>query len=222
MRERQKSMDSLLLAETLASRLCHDLSGEVNALAGAVEELRDSATPDRDVIDLANDACEALVRRLRLARAAWGGLGGPMGMDEWRSLVDFMPRRGVTLELDGVSEAGFFAPAAARLTLNVLLLATESLPAGGVVEVSGQPERDLLVRIRGPRAAWPVGLAGMMADPAEAVDHLRRIDGIAAARTLQASLTVLIAHATGQRISFLLGPQPEDAPPLLVALVPVP
>ncbi len=222
MRGRQKSVDALFLAETLASRLCHDLSGEVNALAGAVEEMRDSACPDRDAIELANDACEALVRRLRLARAAWGGLGGPMGMEEWRTIVDFMPRRGVTLALDGVSEAGFFAPAAARLTLNVLLLATESLPAGGVVEVSGKPERDLLVRIRGPRAAWPAGMAGMMADPAEAVDHLRRIDAMAAARTLQAALTALIAHATGQRISFLLGPHAEDAPPLFVALVPVP
>ena len=88
-------------------------------------------------------------------------------------------------------------------------------------EVSGKPERDLLVRIRGPRAAWPAGMAGMMADPAEAIDHLRRIDGMAAAKTLQASLIALIAHATGHRISFLLGPQTEDAPPLLVALAPV-
>ena len=118
MKERQKSVDALFLAETLASRLCHDLSGEVNALAGAVEEMRDSACPNRDAIELANDACEALVRRLRLARAAWGGLGGPMGREEWRTIVDFMPRRGVTLALDGVSEVGFFAPAAARLTLN--------------------------------------------------------------------------------------------------------
>ena len=218
---RQTSVDSLFLTETLASRLCHDLSGEVNAIAGAVEELRDSASPDRDAIELANDACEALVRRLRLARAAWGGLGGPMAMDEWRALVDFMPRRGVTLALDGISGAGFFAPAAARLTLNVLLLATESLPAGGVVEVIGQPERDLLVRIRGPRAAWPAGLAGMLADPAEAIDQLRRSDGVAAARSLQASLTALIAHASGQRISLLLGAQTEDAPPLLVALIPL-
>ena len=218
---RQSSVDSFFLAETLASRLCHDLSGEVHALAGAIEEMRDSAASDREAIELADDACEALIRRLRLARAAWGALGGPMAMDEWRALVDFMPRRGVTLALDGVSGAEFFAPAAARLTLNVLLLATESLPAGGVVEVSGQPDRDLVVRIRGPRAAWPAGLAGMLADPAEAIDQLRRSDGVAAARLLQASLTALIAHASGQRISLLLGAQTEDAPPLLVALVPV-
>lgn len=218
MRGRQESVDALLLAETLATRLCHDLSGQVNALAGAVEELRDSPTADRDVIDLASDASDALNRRLRLARAAWGRLGGPMGMEEWRSLVDFMPRRGVTLALDGLSSAGAFAPAAARLTLNVLLLATESLPAGGVVAVSGQPDQEMLVRIHGPRAAWPAGLAGMMADPAEVTEYLRRTDTVAAARTLQAPLTALIAHASGQRIGFLLGPQIEDAPPLLISL----
>lgn len=214
---RQDSKDILFLAETLATRLCHDLSGQVNAIAGAAEELRDSPAPDRDAIDLANDAAEALVARLRLARAAWGRLGGPMGVDEWRALVTIMPRRGVTLDLDGIPGDGFFAPAAARLALNVLLLATEALPAGGVVEVAGHPDQDILVRIHGPRAAWPTGLAGMIADPAAAIDVLRRADGVAAARTMQAPLTVLIAHASGQRISLLMGAQTEAAPPLLVA-----
>lgn len=102
---RQSSVDSFFLAETLASRLCHDLSGEVHALAGAIEEMRDSAASDREAIELADDACEALIRRLRLARAAWGALGGPMAMDEWRALVDFMPRRGVTLALDDAIRA---------------------------------------------------------------------------------------------------------------------
>lgn len=220
MQGQKDSADALFLAETLATRLCHDLSGQVNALVGAVEVMRDEPSPDPEAIDLANDAGESLVRRLRLARAAWGRGGGPMGMDEWRSLVDFMPRRGVRIDLDGVRPSGSFGPAAARLTLNVLLMATECLPGGGVVEVTGQPEQDLLVRIRGPRAAWPTGLAGMIADPATAVDTLRGADAVVAARTLQAPLTALIAHATGQRISLLLAPRAEDAPPLLVGLSP--
>lgn len=217
MNVQQDSRDLLFLAETLATRLCHDLSGQVNAIAGAAEELRDTSPPDRDAIDLANDAAEALVSRLRLARAAWGRLGGPMGVDEWRALAAIMPRRGVKLDLDGVAGDGFFAPAAARLGLNVLLLATEALPAGGVVEVAGQPDQDIVVRIHGPRAAWPTGLAGMIADPAAAIEVLRRADGVAAARTMQAPLTVLMAHTSGQRISLLMGPQAEAAPPLLVA-----
>ena len=215
---RQDSVSTLFLAEVLAMRLCHDLSGQMNALAGAIEELRDTEAPDRDTIELASDASASLVHRLRLARAAWGRSDSPMAVDEWRELVEVMPRRGVALDLDGVNENGIFAPAAARLALNVMLLATESLPAGGTVRVAGEPDQDLLVRIQGPRAAWPAGFAAMMADPAEAIDHLGRNEGVTAARMLQASLTALIAHATGQRLSFLLGPAADSAPPLLVAL----
>jgi len=214
-------MDALFLAETLAARLCHDLSGQVNALVGAVEIMRDEPGPDTDVIGLANDAGEALVRRLRLARAAWGRGGGAMGMDEWRALVEGMPRRGVRIDLDGVSTTGFFAPAAARLTLNVMLLATESFPAGGVVQVAGQPELDFVVRIHGPHASWPPGFAGMIANPSAALEWLRDPDLMVAARTLQAALTALIAHAADLRISLLMGAQTEDAPPLLVGLTPV-
>jgi histidine phosphotransferase ChpT len=218
---RQESVDALFLAEILATRLCHDLSGQVNALVGAVEMLHEDPSPDAEVITLANDAGESLVRRLRLARAAWGRVAGPIGVEEWRALLDGAPRRGVRIDFDGLNANGSFAPSAARLTLNVILLAIESLPAGGVIEVVGEPEQDIIVRIRGPRAGWPPGLAGMLVSPAEAVEALRRGDALAAARTLQGPLTALIAHATGQRISLLLAPQMEDAPPLLVGLAPL-
>ena len=35
---------------------------------------------------------------------------------------------------------------------------------GGIIEAAGQPDQDIVVRIRGPRAAWPGGLAAMLAD----------------------------------------------------------
>jgi histidine phosphotransferase ChpT len=219
-RGRQGDADALFLAETLATRLCHDLSGQVNAMVGAVEVMQHDAT-DPEALGLATDAGDSLVRRLRLARSAWGGLGGPMTVDEWRTLVDGMARRGVRLDLDGVTGSGCFAPAAARLALNVMLLASECLPAGGVIEAAGDPDQDLLVRITGPRAAWPSGLAAMIADPDEAMEILRQADAVSAARSLQASLTAMIAHAGGQRLSFLFSAEAEAAPPLLVGLVPV-
>lgn len=221
MRRQQEPMDALFLAETLAARLCHDLSGQVNALVGAVEIMREDAGPDSDVIGLANEAGEALVRRLRLARAAWGGAGGSMSMTDWRSLVEGMPRRGVQIDLDGISTTGIFAAPAARLSLNVMLLACESLPGGGVVQVAGQPSQDFVVRLHGARAGWPPGFAGMIADPDAALAWLRDSDMMGATRTLQAALTALIAHATGLRINLLLGSHTEDSPPLLVGLAPV-
>lgn len=221
MRRQQDAVDARVLAEILATRLCHDLSGQVNALAGALEELQVGADLDPEALDLANEAGLALTHRLRLARAAWGRGGGPMSVGECHSLISGMSRRGVRLDLDGLDGRASFAPSAARLTLNVLMLAIESLPGGGLVEVHGQPELDLVVRISGPRAAWPIGLAGMFADPAVAMEELRLDDPVAAARSMQAPLTALIAHATGQRISMLLGPLPEPTPPLLVGLAPL-
>jgi histidine phosphotransferase ChpT len=211
-------MDGLLLAETLAVRLCHDLSGQVNALTGCMEILREEADPE--ALALAGDAADMLARRLRLARAAWGRTGGPMSVAEWRQLAEALARRNVVFALDEVDPTEHFAPAAARLTLNLLILAAESLPAGGVIEVAGQPGQDLMVRISGPRAAWPAGLAGMLADPDLAWESLRQADPTMASRALQAPLTALIAHAEGLRISMLMGPQAEAAPPLLVTLAP--
>ncbi len=221
MRRQQDAVDALVLAEILATRLCHDLSGQVNALAGAIEELQSGADPDAEALTLASEAGLALMHRLRFARAAWGRGGGPMSVTECRSLVGNIARRGIRLDMDGLDGAGSFAPSGARLTLNVLVLAMESLPGGGVVEVHGQPQLDLVVRITGPGAAWPTGLAGMFADTTAAIEELRLADPVAAARSIQAPLTALIAHATGQRVSMLLGPHPEPAPPLLVGLAPL-
>lgn len=211
-------MEALLLAETLAMRLCHDLAGQVNALTGAMEVLREESDPE--ALALAGDAADMLARRLRLARTAWGPIGAPMSVDEWCRLAEGLRRRGVSINLHGVDPASHFSGAAARLGLNVLLLAAEALPAGGVIEAAGQPDQDMVVRIHGPRAAWPPGLAAMLADPGPAWDSLRNADPAMGSRRLQAPLTALVAQAAGLRVSLLMGPQAEAAPPLLVGFRP--
>lgn len=217
---RHDPVDPLLLAETLAVRLCHDLSGQVNALTAAIEVLNDESGADPEALALASDAGALLARRLRLARAAWGRTGGPLSVAEWRDLAGALVRRGIAFDLDGVDDTGHFGPGAGRLALNLLILAAEALPAGGVIEVVGHPAHDIMLRIQGPRAAWPAGFAGMLADADAAWDSLRAADRALAAKALQAPLTVLIAQAEGLRISLLMGPAAEAAPPLLVTLAP--
>ncbi len=219
-------MDALLLAETLAARLCHDLAGFANALTGAIDELREAPQDPAEALALAQDAGDALVRRLRLVRAAWGGLSAddadaPMAFAEWRALAQGITRRGLHLDLDGLLPAPGFTPPAARLMLNLVLLAGEALPAGGVVRLAGRPDQDVVLQIDGPRAAWPTGLAAMLADPAGAVAILRAGDQAGPRHLLQATLTALVAHATGRRVSMLMGPPDVAAPPLLASLAPV-
>jgi len=208
--------DGLLLAEILATRLCHDLSGQVNTVVAAIEMLRDEPASADEAMDLASDAGLALVRRLRLLRAAWGGSCMALRVPDLRSLVQGAFGAAVHLDLDGLDPAGAFSPDAARLVLNVMLLAAESLPGGGAVAVAGDPTDDVLIRISGPRAGWPPGLAGMLADRAHARISLRNNAG--GPRALQAPLTAMIAHATGLRLAFLMAAQAEAAPPLVMEI----
>lgn len=216
MRGNEIAVDALLLAETLAARLCHDLAGTANALIGAVEELRDAPDDPAEALALAQDAGDALVRRLRLVRAAWGHGTAAMAVPEWLALAEGATRRGLRLEIDGLDRAAGFSTAGARLMLNLVLLAAEALPAGGTIHLAGHPDQDVVLRIAGPRAAWPAGLAAMLADRAAAAAVLA--DG--GPRLLQATLTALIAHGSGQRVSMLMGP-PDTVPPLLACLSPL-
>jgi hypothetical protein len=121
------------------------------------------------------------------------------------------------LDLIGMEPEAVFPPAAGRLILNVLLLAAESLPGGGIVALSGSPTRNVLVTIAGPRAAWPAGFAACVTDETAAWA------AATSARSLQAPLTALIACRDGTRLSLLM---PSGAgndttlPPLLLSFPP--
>jgi hypothetical protein len=101
----------------------------------------------------------------------------------------------------------------ARLVLNIVLLAREAMPRGGVLALSGDPATDIVAQIAGPDAAWPVGFARCMADEAYAWS------AFSDPRDLQAPLTALIARANGMRLSLMMATGPADAnpPPLLIA-----
>ena len=59
----------------------------------------------------------------------------------------------VQLDIAGLEPAAVFPPPAARLILNVLLLAVESLPGGGVVTLSGHRPLISWSRSLGPARA---------------------------------------------------------------------
>jgi len=203
--------DGLRLAELLAARLCHEVSGPAGTLAGAVEIARTEPGSAAEALGIAAEAAAGLAARLRLLRAAWAGAAETLDIAALRALCAGLPRH-VWVDLDGLPANQHFPATSAQVLLNVLLLAAESLPKGGVVVVGEAGPDATLVVPRGQNAAWPPGFAAWMADPAPA---WRAIDS-AAPRRLQGPLTALLAHGAGTRMSFALAADAEAAPPLVL------
>ncbi len=209
--------DPLRLAELMAARLCHDLSGPVGPMAGMLELAREEPAAAEEALAVVSASTDGLVARIRLLRAAWGGDCGAMGIEAISALLAAgLAHRRVRLEVSGFAgpaPAGEVLPAAtARLLLNVLMLGVESLPGGGTVTCARQPDGDIVIRIDGPRAAWPAELALCLADPAAAGRMLQDPRGV------QAPFTALLASRSGPLLAMLFAAGPAGAaPPLLIS-----
>jgi hypothetical protein len=191
------TLSALRLIELTAISLCQALGEPATRLRQTV-----SAQPG-DAGAAANDAVRALISQLQLRRAAWGPTGDPVSLKQ----IAGLPHH-VGLDLSALHATTAFSPALGRIVLNILLLAADSLPAGGGIILAGATD-DLFVRIVGKGAAWPHGMALLLADEAEARNAL--IEG----RSLQMALTALLARAAGIRLSALFPPASQSEPAIL-------
>jgi histidine phosphotransferase ChpT len=207
----------LRLAEFVAARLCHDLSGPVGTLIGALELMVEENDATAEAARVAEEAALVLKRRMRLLRAAWAEGTGEMGLEELLTLAEGMPgARRVQIDTSALKPEAVFAGPAARLLLNVLMLGAESLPAGGRLVLIGSPTQEIAVLLEGARAGWPPMLVQCLVDEAGAWSALT------SARAVQAPLTALIARYSGLGLSFMLPGGPSDGentppPPLLLS-----
>jgi histidine phosphotransferase ChpT len=188
--------DRVRLAELVSARLCHDLSGVLASLLGALELLTEDVG-EAEAAAVALESAAALGRRLKLLRAAWAA--GPEALDLPRLavLAEALASRRISLDLSALPPATVFAPDMGRLVLNVLLLAADSLPRGGVLRLDGSAT-ELIAHLEGPNAAWPTGLGGVLADEAAAWAALGD------PRAVQAPMTALLARQAGLRLSMLM------------------
>lgn len=209
--------DPVRLSELICARLCHDLAGPLSPLAGMVELAREDPAATGEALSVVEDAAAEMGNRLRLLRAAWTRDGGEMDVAGLRALASGLPNaRRLRLIFD-ISAPTALSAGMARVALNLLLLAAESLPVGGTIRLSGDSASELLLRIEGHRAAWPAGLSLVLSNEAAA---WKALDG---PRTLQAPLTALTARSLGLGLSMLIGiGEAVAAPPLLLTTTPRP
>lgn len=152
--------DGLDLAQAVCTRLCHDLGGATGALAGALELLEGAG---EEAAELARDAARILDRRLRFWRAAAGGAGelDPAALAQLAEGLTLGRRAAV--DLTGLEPGLTLPPAMTQPLLLAMLTGAEAMPRGGTLRVAGSPATGLTVWPDGPGAAWPPGLAALIA-----------------------------------------------------------
>jgi histidine phosphotransferase ChpT len=195
--------DCVMFAELVCARLTHDLSGPLATISGAVELLSLDGEESRpEALQLAGEAAAQLTQRLKYLRAAWGAGGQELTAAAIAAMAAGVLGGGRVV-LDIARLAGTDRPLGplGRVLLNALLVAAEALPRGGTIVCAGDPETQLVLQPVGEGAAWPRGLAGLIAgdDPLAAAQE-------AGPRGIAAPMMIALARRDGIRVALLMGP----------------
>ncbi|MBT7942230.1 MAG: hypothetical protein HN719_02625 [Alphaproteobacteria bacterium] len=203
----------LKIAQLLSSRLCHDLVGPIGAVNTGLELMEEDSDDDGAALGLmARSAAEA-TRRLAFYRNAFGmgagGGGGKGALDEARILADgFLETTKVTLDWPELipDALGPVPPGGVKVVLNMILIASESLPRGGVVGLSlVQLDEGLGVGLTasGEGAALREDLVHALAEDAGLAED------VVTARNVHAYLAQCLARELGGKIEPSVGSNGE-------------
>ena len=196
-------LEALDLAALLCSRVCHDVISPVGAIVNGLEVLDDEKDEAMRGFaqDLIKKSAKQASARLQFARLAFGAAGsagaaidtgdaenvarGFIG-DERTQLSWDMPR--VLLPKNQV-----------KLLLNLLVIASGTIPRGGTIHVHGTVENDrgtFTLSTQGPSARIPNHVEGLLAGQSEG--------GTIDAHGIQPFYTGLVARAVGMSVSMTL------------------
>ncbi|WP_425230141.1 histidine phosphotransferase family protein [Sphingomonas sp.] len=146
-------------ASLLCSRLCHDLLSPVGALNNGLELLADETDPAmrQRCLDLLNESARTSANKLkffRLAFGAAGGFGEQIDARECRGAIEGLLSGGRKVELGWLVEAEALPKPAAKVLLNLAMIAGDALVRGGKLDIGGEENGgtvEIVVRAEGPR-----------------------------------------------------------------------
>ncbi len=194
--------DALELAALLCSRVCHDLISPVGAIVNGLEVLDDSPKPeDREfALDLIRKSARTASARLQFCRLAFGAAGSSGAQ------IDLGDAQNMTRGHfeDDKTKIAWNLPRVlmpknkVKLLLNMLVIAQQTIPRGGVLSVDPVGEGDT-VRFR-------VTAAGMNARlPPNIVDLLNPGHaGAIESHGVQPYYTRLLAQSCGLVVTMAL------------------
>ena len=161
--------DALELAALLCSRVCHDLISPVGAIVNGLEVLDDNPKPeDREfALDLIRKSAKTASARLQFCRLAFGAAGSSGAQID---LGDAQTMARGHLE-DGKTTIAWNLPRVllpknrVKLLLNMLVIAQQTIPRGGVLTVDPVGEGEAIgfrVAASGLNARMPQNIADLL------------------------------------------------------------
>jgi histidine phosphotransferase ChpT len=197
--------DILELAALLCSRVCHDLISPVGAIVNGLEVLDDNPKPDDAVfaLDLIRKSAKTASARLQFCRLAFGAAGSSGAQID---LGDAQAMARGQIE-DGKTSITWNLPRVllpknrVKLLLNMMVIAQQTIPRGGVLTVDAIGEGDTIgfrIAAAGLNARLPQNIAELLSP-----SHVATVD----AHAVQPYYTRLLAQACG--LTVTLAPEGE-------------
>jgi histidine phosphotransferase ChpT len=195
------TLDALDLAALLCSRVCHDLISPAGAIVNGLEVLEESKDEETKIfaLDLIKKSARTASARLQFCRIAFGAAGSAGAQ------VDLGDAENVArgfIEDEKVKLAWNLPRALmpknrVKLLLNMIIVATQSIPRGGIVAIEGDgPVEAMTFKItaRGLNARVPPAAPALLAGKPES--------GIVDAHAIQPFYTGLLARTAGLAVSI--------------------
>lgn len=208
-------MHEMKFAELLCTRLCHDLTGPIGALANGAEFLGEEGFEMQgQAVELIASSAAQAVARLQFYRRAYGRINdsGEASLSELKKLVeDFLAGSKIVLDWPDTNTdaAGIsISYKMGRVLINLLVIGMNSLLRGGTIAVritAGDTAKEVHVICTGNSVKWDIAIEDVLA---------RRVDFSAITpKTIQAELTRSLAEELHATLSW----QVRDASLELVA-----
>ena len=146
------------LSSLMCARICHDLVSPIGALGTALEVLGDESNKDmhEDALDLIRMSAGQASHKLQYLRLAFGASGSTPGIiatEELKRLVTGMYGEG-KVDIAWDEQLGGLEKTRARLVLNLVMLAVQSIPRGGKLLITLKKDdanEHIMLRSEGPK-----------------------------------------------------------------------
>lgn len=185
-------------ASMLVSRVCHDLISPVGALVNGLEILQENKQGDMHefAMELINNSANSACAKLKFARLAFGA-SGSLGSE-----IDLKETLAITESLFKHEKANLIwhndllsmEKNKVKLLLNLILIASSTLPRGGEVAVEIKNENNFHITCEGEKAKVP-------ADFIKQLEKKLSIDELTSPM-IQFYYTIMLAQQTSMQISI--------------------